>query len=177
VKCDDIVNSTQCINSIFNLIGERCVLVGSEEPFCMVESCSDISDIDKCDGYSSALGKCFLNKDLNQNLAQKSCTNIEDIEHCDQLLALTLCNNATTTVYPNLQGDGINRYPCKWDPAVQMCQNRDIPVQNKSNTVIIIVIIIVVVVVAVLLIIIVIMILLKWRAKGKTGFNYFFITR
>jgi hypothetical protein len=164
------------------LIEERCVLVGLEEPICMVESCSDISDIDKCDGYSSALGKCFLNKDLNQNLAQKSCTNIEDIEYCDQLLALTLCNNATTSVYPNLQGDGINKYLCKWDPAVQMCQNRvvenekDVPVQNKSNPVIIIVIIIVVVVV-VLLIIIVIMILLKWRAKGKTGFNYFFITR
>jgi hypothetical protein len=162
VKCDDIVNSTQCVNIIFNLIGKRCVLVESEEPICMVESCSDINDIDKCDGYSSGLGKCFFNGDVQQNLIQKSCTNMEDIEYCDQLLTLSLCNNATISIYLNLQGDGINRSLCKWDPAIQMCQNRvenekDIPIQEKPNTVLIVIVILSVVVVLLLIVVIVIL--------------------
>jgi hypothetical protein len=113
------------------------MLVESEEPICVIESCSDINDINKCYGYSSALGKCFLNGNVKQSFTQKFCTSMEDIEHCDQLLTLSLCNNATTSIYPSLQGDGINRYLCKWDVAVQICQSRvenekDIPIQNKS---------------------------------------------
>jgi hypothetical protein len=170
MQCDDIVNSTQCVNNVFNLIGKKCVLVESKEPICMVESCFDINDINKCDGYSSALGKCFLNKDIdiNQNLTQKSCTNTEDIEHCNQLFTLSLCNSATTSIYPSLQGDGINRYPCNWDPAVQMCQSRvenekDILTQTKSNIALIVVIVVLSVVV-VLLITVVIVILFRLRA-------------
>jgi cbb3-type cytochrome oxidase subunit 3 len=172
VKCDDIVNSTQCVNDTFNLIGKRCVLVESEEPICVVESCSDISEVDKCDGYSSALGKCFLNGDVQQNVTQRSCTNMEDIEHCDQLLTLSLCNNATISIYRNLQGDGINRYLCKWDPAIQVCQSRvsenekDIPIQTKLN-VALIVAIVVIFVVLVPLIVVLIVFLFRRRAKTE----------
>jgi hypothetical protein len=43
VKCDDIVNSTQCINDVFTLIGKKCVLVEPEEPICrdVVKGCEN----------------------------------------------------------------------------------------------------------------------------------------
>jgi hypothetical protein len=43
VKCDDIVNSTQCIDDVFTLIGENCILIEQEEPICrdVVKGCDN----------------------------------------------------------------------------------------------------------------------------------------
>jgi hypothetical protein len=43
VRCDDIVNSTQCMDDVFDLIGDKCVLVESEEPICrdIVRGCEN----------------------------------------------------------------------------------------------------------------------------------------
>jgi hypothetical protein len=96
---------------------------------------------------------------------------MEDIEHCDQLLTLSLCNNATTGIYPSLQGDGMNNYPCKWDVIILTCQNRvekneeDILTQNKLSVAVTIVIVIFFIVVV--LLIVVIVILFRWRVKFK----------
>jgi hypothetical protein len=156
---------TSEVGCTWTISGVLCVWSGKG---CgVIESCSDISEIDKCDGYSSIQGKCFLNG--------KVCRNVEKIDYCDQLLTLSLCSDATTDIYFNLHDDGINQYPCKWDPTVQLCQTRvaenekDIPAENDSNTVTIIVIIIVVVVVVVVIlsVIVVIMILLRWKTKNK----------
>jgi hypothetical protein len=125
----------------------------------MILSCSDINEIKECNNYSSAQGKCFLNGEV--------CRNVEAIGYCDELITSSLCSNATTDAYPNPLGDGINKYPCKWDNTDQLCERKiseiekENPVQNDSN----IIIIIVVVVVIALIIVVMIMIIILYKRK------------
>jgi hypothetical protein len=43
VKCNDIVNLTQCINDVFISIEKKCILILSEEPICrdVVKGCEN----------------------------------------------------------------------------------------------------------------------------------------
>jgi preprotein translocase subunit SecG len=163
-ECQYYTSEVGCTWTISGLL---CVWSG--EGCSMIKSCSDINDTKKCSDSSSAKGKCFSNAD--------ACQNVEDIYYCDQLFTLILCNNGNTNIYPKLQNNNINEYPCKWDPTLQICQSRvtenekdiPIPVQEKSDTVVIIVIVVVVVVVVVVSIIVVVVILLRRRDKIKNS--------
>jgi hypothetical protein len=59
VKCDDIVNLTQCINDVFILIEEKCILIESEEPICrdVVKGCENdkINSKISCETYGAVV--------------------------------------------------------------------------------------------------------------------------
>jgi hypothetical protein len=86
VKCDDIVNSTQCINSVFTLIEEKSILIELEEPVCedVMKGCDCVWNED------SGCAKVSEEEDLNPESKEKDNNPKSQFSNTSLLIIISL---------------------------------------------------------------------------------------